>query len=390
MPNDSQHLALLHTPPSGDGGTVPKEALLLAMVEQLGRLAGAFLREAGFVLGEQGACGLRPVRRQTLRPVATGPSALPMGPVQALRELLERYVESPTNGRSAPQVSPQPVVNRRGPAAKPTSEELLLAASLLRQYWADRPPVSVLERYGEQVDVSTPQGRWELLVLAILSAAPLPRFRVEETFCALRRFGLLEFQAVCRGGSEWARSVDEVMETTYRGRVRRVERRERLQQAAAILQERFQGDLNRLWEHAQRQPDAAVQLVRSHFHGLARSAAWLVREMGRLGQWPEAHRHPAVQVTDSYVRKVLVNLGIASPSSPVRVVQTVVNRHFRGESWVLFSHGKDRCGRRSLGVCLRHCPITNLCRAWRRWARASAGAADSTREVGQEKEERHR
>ncbi len=180
------------------------------------------------------------------------------------------------------------------------------------------------------------------------------------------------------------------METTYRGRVRRVERRERLQQAAAILKERFQGDLNRLWEQARNQPDAAVQLIRSHFHGLDRSAAWLVREMGRLGQWSGAHRHPAAQVTDSYVRKVLVNLGIASPNSPVRVVQTVVNRHFRGESWVLFSHGKDRCGRRSLGVCLRHCPITSLCRAWRRWARESAGAPDPIREVGQEKEERHR
>lgn len=372
MPNHAEpHSPLAGLAVAGAGSrALPEEALLLAMVEQLGQLAGAFLRQSGFARSEVGRFrSLQAPGRPGQRTVEAPQGLLPE-PVEVLRALLESYAARAQNGH-APGERPQERAEPPGSSAgSPSLQELAEAAALLERYWASRPPVSVLERYGEQVDVSTPQGRWELVALAVLGAAPLPRFRIEETFCTLRRLGLLDFSVASEATPEWAQSVDQVMDATYRGRVRRGVQRQRLQQAAAVLKERFEGDLNRLWEEAGADPDAAVRLIRSHFQGLARLASWVVREMGRLGQWPEAHRHPAARFADAHVRAVLENLGIVAHGSPIRVVEAVVDQHFRGGCAVLFSHGKDRCGRRSLGVCLRHCPITRLCRAWRRWARA--------------------
>ena len=351
----------------------PPEALLLAALHQLGRLAGDFLSRSG--LTPDTVSG------------RAGPQA---SPTEALRQLIQHLEASCgrsgiTGGRTGRMeeerqgtVEPREPGGRRpvraGDGAELTRERMERVgragevARLLQAYWLEQPAPPTLERYGEDVDVSTPQGRWELLALAVLLGAPVPRHRVEDTFCTLRRHGLLDLEEVAAAQAHWVQAVDEILAVLYRGPVRRSAQRERLVRAARRLLDRFGGDLQGLWDGADGDPGRCRGLLRESFDGVDRVASWVLREMGRKGAWPGAHRHPAALYVDAHVRRVLENLELLDASGTPQEAERLVHAAFGGDGTALFYHGRERCGRRSLAVCLKHCPVSRFCAQLRRWA----------------------
>ncbi|WP_324669606.1 hypothetical protein [Geochorda subterranea] len=280
----------------------------------------------------------------------------------ARRLLAQAHLLGVTGREALHRMAPEPDEERD---ATPSVARLLIA------YWAGRPPLASLTRYGETIDPTCAQGRWELLALAVLLGAPVPRDAAEATFCQLRAQGLLDLTAAARSAPEWAEAVEEVMTRSYRGRVDRGLQRRRLAAAAQGVQTRWAGDLDGVWEAAGRDAGRAVTLLREGIGGIDRMAAWLVREMGRLGVWPGAHRHAAAFFADPFLREAAVNLGLVTPAQASgsrphleRRLRDVVSRHFAGDSTVLSSHGRAFCHARNPAVCLSRCPVSRYCRAW--------------------------
>ena len=301
-----------------------------------------------------------------------------------LAALHEAPAEAPAPASPGPARQGAPMEG--GPAAPDGAAQ---AARLLLRFWAEQPPLPTLQRYGEPLDVDDPEGRWQLLALAVLLAAPVPREAAEATFCRLRREGLLSLDRAAGEEPGWAEAVDAVMEAAYRGRADRRLQRQRLQAAARTLRSRWGGDLDRVWREAGGDPEQAVGLLRRELKGIDRMAAWLVREMGRLGRWPRAHRHPAAFFADAGLREAAANLGMmpvqGAPGSRRRLesaLQEVVARHFGGDSTVLSSQGRALCSARQAAVCLSRCPVSRYCRAWDPTRRPDTGEEAGGRSTG--------
>ncbi|HEY8486964.1 MAG TPA: hypothetical protein VIL11_06170, partial [Limnochordales bacterium] len=201
----------------GAGLELPEEALLLAAVAELGQVAREWLARWGYPLPWGTGLGALPALVARLGG-GLGPAGPGDGPSPSPKVAGER-----PGGKLA---SPLP-----GTGAGPGVEWAELAG-MLEAYWQGQPEVATLSRYGEDVDVGTAQGRWELLALAVLLGGPVARERVEETFVRLRRLGLLRWEAVREASEQWARRVDEVLRGEYRGPVNPTRVRERLVQAA--------------------------------------------------------------------------------------------------------------------------------------------------------------
>lgn len=323
---------------------------------------------------------------------------------QVARDLLARSHLAALLDEGAPQDGkrrPPPVERIEAPRFVDATGRIEAVARALVHLWSNRPPVSTLQRYGEAIDVTTPSGRWQLLALAILLGAPVRRESAEETFCQLRRQGLLQPRAVSDAPASWREAAEAVLARLYRGPVNRARQRERLTKAARVLEERWGGDLDALYREAEERPEQAAALVRRSFEGIDRLAAWLVREMGRLGAWPGAHRHPAAFFADPFLREAAANLGLVAAATagaaeePTRDchgghgaagqeagLRWVVERYFQWDSTVLSSHGREFCHARNAAVCLSRCPVARYCRAWASWVKPDTGKEAGGRSTG--------
>lgn len=344
----------------------PPEAVLLAELVRLGQAARQLLARSHLT-------ALLDEERQT---PAHKPTPAP------------RLPAAPTEGIEAPKSPPEKSPPQNGRHLPPPFDHIEAAARALVEFWSNRPAVSALQRYGEDVDVTSASGRWELLALAILLGAPVRREGAEETFCELRRQGLLELRVVTEAPPSWRVAVDAVMVRRYRGPVNRALQRDRLSKAARTLDERWGGDLDALYREAGQRPEQAVALLRREFEGIDRLAAWLVREMGRLGAWPRAHRHPAAFFADPFLREAAANLGMAAgddhqqPRGQEAWLRSVVERYFEWDSTVLSSHGREFCHTRNTGVCLSRCPVARYCKAWASWRKPDTGKEAGGRSTG--------
>lgn len=315
-------------------GNYPPEALLLALAAQIGNSARELLLRSGFgALLQQNGQTLSRMLAEALRPGG-----------------------APEGAWAETAISPDE-------RDRPSERRAAVAGALVR-FWSQQAPPRTLQRYGEAIDAGRPAGRWELLALTILMGAPVRRASVEETFCELRREGLLDLRAAAAARPDWCEAVDRVMARSYRGPVRKDLQRQRLAGAARALLERWHGDLNNLYAEAGRSPEQAVRQLRRSFVGIDRLASWLVRELGRLGAWPGAHRHPAAFYADEHLRQAAARLRLAAPPFRGGELEALVQRHFGGDSSILSGHGRELCATQNVGVCLSRCPVARHCNGW--------------------------
>lgn len=236
-------------------------------------------------------------------------------------------------------------------------------------YW-DGTTLGPMFEIGElAIDLATPEGKWELLVIALLRAARVKEETVAETFHALKTQGLLSIDclAVRVEGDDDVRSrVLDVFHRSYKALGRKEAKVEALFFNASLLVDRWDGDLNNLYEAAD--DDQALIAMLQEFRQIRRVALWIGRTLRVHGVWPDVGVE-ASRYVDRFVRLPIERLGLTtdpheSQGFPQIAEETaeVVASLFGGDVVPLYLHGYTLCAQNEPRVCLLECPVAAWCR----------------------------
>ena len=244
-------------------------------------------------------------------------------------------------------------------------------AQRLRRFWAGVSMSPVLEVGGIRVDLRTAQGRWELMVFAVLTGARVREEVAVKTFRALRQKGLLRFEVLAT--DEDARAgVHEVFQRHYRALADRPAKADALVENARRLVDEWQGDLNNLYLASLKDGGLVRELQR--FAQIDRMALWICRTLKVRGIWPAAPREDCLYV-DRSVRLPLERLplgygGLEEERS--RRALELIEELFEGDVLPLHLQGASLCAQDDVETCLGECPVAPWCR-FPREARPKAG-----------------
>lgn len=213
-----------------------------------------------------------------------------------------------------------------------------------------------------QIDLTNPQGRWELLALGVLLAARLSETVAETAFEALRRHGLLDLGVMLEKRPEDMRQLSEVLGVEYRGIVDRGKKASALYENAQRLHELYDDDLNTLYE--QSHASARVVGLLQQFKQIHNRARWVCRCMHEAGLWTDLSKGE-ILYCDAHVRRALARLGLVDNSQTWAVVkeqmQSVVEEIFDGDTSSLYRLGRYMCLSSGPQPCNNECSLTDLC-----------------------------
>jgi len=246
-----------------------------------------------------------------------------------------------------------------GPArATPIQREI---AQRLKRFWAGVSMGPVLDVGGIRVDLRTAQGRWELMVLAVLTGARVREEVAVQTFRALRQRGLLRFEVLA--ADEDARAgVHEVFQRYYRALGDRRAKADALVENARRLVDEWQGDLNNLYLASLKDGGLAQKLRR--FAQIDRMAFWICRTLKARRVWLGAPREDCLYV-DRSVRLPLERLPLGYgglEEERLRRALEIVGELFDGDILPLHFQGASLCAQDDVQTCLIECPVAPWCR----------------------------
>ncbi|HEX6970976.1 MAG TPA: hypothetical protein VF234_02010 [Limnochordia bacterium] len=264
----------------------------------------------------------------------------------------------------------------RGPAARaddPTdgghadAAHLEAVARRLREAWLGRPGAGIYRTSRIAIDLGTAQGRWELLALAVLSAARVRESIAEEAFSALREEGWLLLDRLTGDERASEEAITAILERRYRAVVSKRAKAAALVRNARRLSSEWGGDLQALYRHAAGDERVLVAALQ-RFDQLHSRALWLCRVMAIHGGW--AVGPTATRFLDAHVRRPLERLGFLAggrSSGPIQHHQAweAIDRYFEGDTAQLYRHGKELCAHDDVTLCRAHCGLIDACRFWR-------------------------
>ncbi len=259
----------------------------------------------------------------------------------------------------------------RPPGEEPSPETV---ARALREAWRGQKTEGtafVLRRGREEVhlDLAEREGRFALLLLAILAGARVQEATAVATFNALRERGLagLDRLAARRDGDGPA--VREVLREHYRALASKAQKAEALFAAAERVVQRYGGDPGNV--HQPGQPWAETLRALREFPHLKSRAYWLCREMHRHGLWPDLEPRACAAV-DTPVKLALWRLGfVGREAAFLRDITAgdclqAIDRYFGGDAFSLFYQGERLCRPGWTGLCEGECRVAAYCRGERR------------------------
>ncbi len=218
-----------------------------------------------------------------------------------------------------------------------------------------------------EIELTTAQGRFELLVLALLHAARVREHIAEVTFLELRRRGLLELARIARWAPEDLAEMGEVLRDSYKALADKNRKMEAIFHNARILRDRFAGDLENACTPGKVAPEATIRALQG-FWQIKDKAYWICREMRRHGVWRDLDP-AACHAVDLHVKLALWRLGFvgwdASHLGEVssRDCQEALKRYFV-DSLLVYLQGSRLCSRWNPSLCRRSCQVIDFCR-WR-------------------------
>lgn len=240
----------------------------------------------------------------------------------------------------------------------PTQREI---AQRLRRFWAGVSMSPVLDVGGTRVDLRTTQGRWELVVLAVLTGARVREEVAVRTFRALRQQGLLRFEVLST--DEDARAgVHEVFHRHYRALGDRRAKADALIENARRLVDEWQGDLNNLYLDSLKDGGLASRL--RQFAQIDRMALWVCRTLKVRGIWPAAPIEDCLYI-DRPVRLPLERLPLGYgglEEERARRALELIEELFEGDVFPLYLQGTSLCAQDDVETCLSECPVAPWCR----------------------------
>lgn len=244
-------------------------------------------------------------------------------------------------------------------------------AQRLEAAWSPPPPpfpfLILSPGAGAAIDLGTAQGRFELLVLAILYGARVREEVAEKAFLALRGAHLLSLEELSSPSFNRRQELLAVLETHYRALANKVQKVEAVAACATRLASCYGGDAARLYSPGEPWEETVRRL--SSFPHIRGRAFWICREMRRAGIWPEID--PAAgMVADRPVREALWRLGFAGRETraarevPAAEYQRLLWRYFR-DPLPAFYQGSQLCAQRSSSICACTCKVSAYCVPYR-------------------------
>ncbi|MGI6081586.1 MAG: hypothetical protein ACOYEP_01760 [Limnochordia bacterium] len=213
-----------------------------------------------------------------------------------------------------------------------------------------------------QIDLTNPQGRWELLVLAVLLAARVSESVAETAFEALQRHGLLDLERMRLMRSQDTHQVGEILHGEYRGIVDRGKKAAALFANAQMLHDIYDGDLNRLYELGRTSAEVVPML--QQFKQIHTRARWLCRSMHEAGLWTDLAKDEVVFL-DSHVRRALSRLGLVDNNQAwprlKQEMYKVITDLFDGDTTCLYRLGRYVCSVIEPETCNGQCPLRDIC-----------------------------
>lgn len=261
----------------------------------------------------------------------------------------------------------QEIVAGLGADAPPKTHEGVrrVACKRIRNFWHQVRLAPVLQIGEASIDLKTPQGRWELMALALLKGARVKVNVVEETFVELKKRGLLEFETVIREAPETRQAVAEVLEQTYKALGHKQAKLDALFVNGKMLYDTWQGDLNNIYLRYRGEDAKLLKQLRS-FRQIDQIAFWICRTLKVHGVWPYVGSK-CVAYMDRYTHIPVERLNLARSdlSNDLRgiahVVGGVVSELFDDDTIPLYLHGLNLCSQDDVAVCLSECPVSAWC-----------------------------
>ena len=241
----------------------------------------------------------------------------------------------------------------------------------IKSFWEGVRLPPVFDAGPVRIDLSEPQGRWELLVLAMLRAARVREEIAARTFQALKDESLLDLRLLAKGEAETRRRVERVLDRHYKALGSRQAKAEAIVENARLLVNEWGGDLARLYDAGAGDEELLRRLQR--FRQINRVALWICRTLRAHGIWqgigPQASRFLDRTVSTPVARLRLGSLPGEGEEGLQRVdlrrladaTESVVESHFGGDVIWLYSHGYSLCLQNDPNVCYAECPVSPWC-----------------------------
>lgn len=245
-------------------------------------------------------------------------------------------------------------------------------AQQLRRQWEKRPGDGIFRAGEVMIDLSTSQGRSEMLALAVLKAAKIREGVAEKAFLALRSEGLLAQERLIGGDPADIERVETILREEYRAQISKRAKAEALFHNQQWLAEQWGGDLHYIYL-AHLSDDSAIVATLQQCKQLAGRALWLCREMAAAGVWPGLTPESTAYL-DIHVRQPLLRLGFVQQDGGTtwdnirRECFQVIDHYFGGDLIPLARHGSTLCRQEALHVCQTECTVKNACSFWREQA----------------------
>lgn len=235
----------------------------------------------------------------------------------------------------------------------------------IQTFWHNVTLSPVMEVGSTTIDLATKEGKWELLVLALLKAARVTDEIVAVTFEQLKRKALLDVEGLLEGDVGLRTEIEHVFSDNYRALCHRDAKISALFYNARLLHSAWDGDLQNLYETATNDDELVASLQR--FRQINRIALWICRTLYVHGLWPQVGKKARCYV-DRSVRLPLQRLGMADYDlqgngfvNSVEEIDRMITTYFGGDAVPLFLHGFSLCAEDDPAVCLAECPVSAWC-----------------------------
>lgn len=240
-------------------------------------------------------------------------------------------------------------------------------AKRLREYWSGVSMGSEMAVGSLTVDLSSAQGRWELLVLAVLRGARVRERSVEDTFTALAERGLTDLERLAAAEPKTEAELSDVFATHYRALTSRQAKVEALMANANLLKSEYDGDLHNLYLAHKDNPEAIIKALQ-RFKQVGQVAYWICRTLKVHGIWPDLGPE-ATQYLDRHTDLPLERLGVRAPFDEQRPGSTTTRfaaAHLAGDTVPLYLQGLLLCSKEDVSTCRFECALAPECRYWRK------------------------
>jgi len=250
-------------------------------------------------------------------------------------------------------------------------------AKQVREAAATIQDSTTYEGFYVHIDLTAPQGRWELLALAVLLAARVSETVAEITFQSLKDRGLLDLWRLYQASATDIQQVHEIIALEYRAFTPRERKAEALIHNAGLLINGYDGDLDNIYRSylAGRRETVdnrkgvglpGLSKMIAQFTQVGQRSRWLCRTMHEAGLWTQAELGDRYFI-DNHVYRAALRLGLITAHTPWTLakeeIDEVVARLFEGDPIYLYKLGRYFClpakGQKECWPC----PCRKNCRA---------------------------